>query len=208
MGRKFTSIHVINSNIDEVLSRLWHCQIDWRRKQKDLFRVLREQNKLDLSTFAEVVSINKSIFGPKKITFYLVNNNSNISVFSEFFGSQAIKDTIKFWFKGFDKYILIVDYFDDDFLEIQVFKKDKFVTSLVAGCNLEPYELTPAKFDESVISTVFNIQPDEIEKAYNTDDIFQTCSNFADLFKLPLTLQANDVKDSKQLNVVETSYDL
>ncbi len=67
MGRKFTSIHILNSNMD----------------------VVRFMSKMK----------------PLEVAFYVIENKGNVSVFSEYLISQTLKEKLKEWFAGFNKYV-------------------------------------------------------------------------------------------------------
>lgn len=202
MGKKFTSIHVIDSNINEVGSLLAGCQFDNHVKQEEWAKSLPKN--LDLTSLFTLLKNTKA----EEAVFYLINTNGNISVFSEYLISQTLKDKLVNWFEDYDKFVLSVDYFDDDFLEIQVYKNLKFIISLVIGDNLDDYSLIPAKFDENIICEIFNIQPQKLEETYDDNDIFNTCINLEKLFNLPLTLKTLDVRNSIKYNVEEIIYEL
>lgn len=205
MGHKFTSLHIINSNTEQVGYRLAQCQLV--SDKRDLERLKEIPNDPELSGVINLLAKMKKL-KPLEAAFYVIDNNGNISVFSEYLISQTLKEKLMQLFAGFDKYVLSVDYFDDDFLEMLVFKKYKVKTSLVIGENLDEYALKPAKFDANILCEIFNIQPDSIENAYDPEDIFVTCTNFAELFQLPLTLKTTDAINSKKFNVEEFIFEI
>ena len=79
----------------------------------------------------------------------------NVSVISEYFDSFFNKDEIKKWFWGFEKYAFIVDYFDDDFLQIDIFFKNKFLTPLITGLYVN-YDKVYSEFSASEIQKFLN----------------------------------------------------
>lgn len=202
MERSFVSIHILNSNIDEVCWRLANCKSDLKNDavyEKNILKIFHSNN---VSRVVDTITSLK----PKEVTFYFTEDNGNISVFSEYFESQIVKEQVKRWFAGFDKYVLIVDYLDSNYLEINIFNKYKFRTSLVDGKNLQLYNLTKSEFDVEQVCKIFNIEPEQIEHAYDSTNLFKSCSNLSDLFKLPLTLNTSDVINSKDIKVEKEKF--
>lgn len=202
MGTKFVSIHVLDSTIDEVCWRLANCRMDLKNDEAYMENILK---KLRLNKSSKIIDSMLSIKA-REAEFYLAEVNGNICVFSDYFNTQIIKEQVKIWFAGFNKYVLIVDYFDDDYLEMSIFKKYKILTSLIDGDNLKLYGLTNTKFDSEKICSIFNIQSIQLEQAYSLGDIYKTCSNFADLLKLPLTYDTLDIKKSEQFHVEKETF--
>ncbi|MGG3467516.1 hypothetical protein ABES02_08505 [Neobacillus pocheonensis] len=200
MGRKFASIHILNSNIEEVLIRLGRCREDHQTNSSNSNLKTSVPNKL--ASVLNVIQTSK----PLEATFYLTEVNGSVSVYSEYFKTQVIKEHVKNWFIWFDKYVLSVDYFDDEFLDINIFKKYKFETSLVDGLSLNDYGLNKTRFDPEKICEIFNVHPVQVEQAYCQEDIFKTCNNFAELFHLPLTLSTFDAMNSEQFQFEKETF--
>ncbi|MFL0269293.1 hypothetical protein [Candidatus Clostridium radicumherbarum] len=165
MGRKFVSIHILDSSIDEVCWSLVNCRMDLKNNEAYMENILKKLNKS-----SKIIDSKLSIKA-KEAEFYLAEANGNISVFSEYFYTQVIKEQVKRWFAGSNRCVLVVDYFDDDYLEMSIFRKYKFLTSLICGNNLQLYGLTNTKFDSEKVCNIFDIQAIQLEQAYNLDDI-------------------------------------
>lgn len=74
------------------------------------------------------------------------------------------------------------------------------------GGNLQSYNLTRSKFDIEQVCTIFNVELEQVEHAYDSDNLFKTCSYLSDLFKLPLTFDTSDVIHSNDLKVEKEKF--
>ncbi|HOU10331.1 MAG TPA: hypothetical protein PL044_08245 [Clostridiales bacterium] len=201
MGSTFCSVHVMNSTITLVLNGLGGCQ------SSNKYRIDVNKKLDEIKNYSnDVGKILKLItsFETKTATFYTVENNGIISTVSEYFDFSTIKEEVQDWFEYRDEYLLVVNCFDGDVLELSLLKEGNCLTSYVTGC-ADNYGLTTVKFDANIISEVFGVTPYEIEQAYN-DDPVEALDNFTSLFKLPLKLAVLDLIDSKEPNVYKTTF--
>jgi hypothetical protein len=193
MGRKFVSIHILNSTIEDVCLELADCLGDKQYFDSITPKALKRNRSNQLQSMILAFRENP----PGNTTFYLNQIGGNVSVFSDYFQPQIIKEQVSMWFSGNKNYVLIADYFEDAYLELSVFQKYKFRTSYVDGKRVESVGLTKSKFDVEKINEIFSVDPLQLEKAYHPNDVFETCSHLAELFNLPLTMTTIDAIDSK-----------
>lgn len=201
MARKFNSIHVIDSTMDDVAVRLSNCQLDknWIPEESD-----KKFLKVRHNDIAKIMKLVKEA-KPQVATFYLTKNNSNISVASDYLNFSTLKDQLKWWFAGYNKYVLSISCLDEDVLQITLFKKYKYITSFIAGKNLEDYNLKSTKFDSEEICKVFNVTPEQVEEAYS-ENLYETCMNFSKLFNLPLNIDVLQLISTKKIEVEVVSF--
>jgi hypothetical protein len=198
MSKKFISIHVLDSTIDDVAIRLANCQLDNNHDgAMDGLKVRSNDVRSILKALSET--------GPRVATFYLTESCGNVSVVSDYLKYPAIKEQVKWWFWGYDKHVLIASYLEDDLFEVTIFKKYKFILSYATGINLSEHKLFNIKLDANLISSIFNITPEKLEEAYN-QDAYKALVNFSELFKLPLNLEVEQLSNAKGKAVEEVSF--
>lgn len=86
MGNKMRSIHIINSTYEDVISNLSSCQMHNRVSGN-----MDSINNIKRSNIIKYFSSLK----PTIATFYLTNNNNNISVVSDYLDNSLDKEDIK-----------------------------------------------------------------------------------------------------------------
>jgi hypothetical protein len=89
-------------------------------------------------------------------------------------------------------------------VDISLYKDGDYLTSYITE-GARNYGLTPSKFDNEIISKVFQVTPEEISHSYS-DDPEEALENFSKLFNLPLKLTVLDLIDSKDQNVEKETF--
>ncbi len=192
VGRKFASIHVFNTDKDKVSICLGVCQGDAaleRQNDPRLLEIFADKN--DIASFIKAL---KSVAVEKTLDFYLVESHGWVSVYSEQFSFETVKEYACRYFKEVDNPVLTVGYFDDDVLEIACLSAGEAVTALVKGPNIGAYGLNEADMDADAFSGLFHADAKKATEAFAREDIDEICAALARLLGIPLDLSLRDVK--------------
>jgi len=202
MGATYNSFHVLNTTILRVWAGLGSCESFNKYRIETDKKFLEEADgcRNDVGKILKLITSIK----PITTTFYLINNDGMISGVSDYLNFSTMKEEMKFWFSNLNYYVLSINCFDDDFLDLSLFKYGKHLTSYITE-GARNYDMIPVKFDPQIITKAFPVAPEEIDRAYS-DDPEEALNNFSKLFNLPLKLTVLDLIDSKDQNVEKETF--
>lgn len=172
MAKKIHSIHILNSDIDRVSLCLSNCQMT---------------NKNSLNN--RVTSYLKETTA----TFYILQAENVISVFSTYFDNNFNIKEIGRWFAGENSHVFLLDYFEDTLCKVEVFKKYKFLTPLILQNNMHGIKQN-SLFKLEEIGSAFQVAEKDLN--VELDSIEEYLLYYSSLLKIPLYLSPLDIMDN------------
>lgn len=205
MVKTFSSIHIINADIEEVRSRLAYCQMYANEFKPEKLDILKNQMDNMQNTLLKAIQVVKFINKQKEhnIRFYSIERGHNISIFSEYITFDNVFEIAKEFFADLDNYILSLGMIDTKSFRIDVIKNGNKITSLTCDASNEKKETMDFNYqvlkksgllsDVSDLKKILNMNFDEMIRKIES------------LLELPLTLNINDI-DTNSSNVYIDDY--
>lgn len=166
MVKKIHSIHILNSDIDKVSLCLSNCQ-------------MTDKNNRVTRYFQETTA-----------TFYILQTENVISVFSTYFENDFNIKEIGHWFAGENSHVFLLDYFEDTICKIEVFKKYKFLTPLILQNDMYGIKQN-SLFKLEEIGSAFQVTEKDLN--VELDSIEKYLLYYSSLLKIPLNLSLLDI---------------
>ncbi|MBP3327356.1 MAG: hypothetical protein J6L91_00430 [Clostridia bacterium] len=151
MGNTFASLHILNSDFDEVDCALSNYQFEGKKRLEKEGEALKEklksieQKKSKFLQAAMLMDFLKKYKLPKA-EFFCKEQGEFISVFSDFFQCENISDIAKEYFESFDCIVVAVAMTDNVF-NLSIYKNGELLDSMAIGdgqdkCNLDGKHLS------------------------------------------------------------------
>lgn len=205
LEKAVSSIHIINADIEEVRNHLAYCQMFSDEFELEKFEVLKDKLENEQSTFLKTLKVVKFIKKQKerKVRFYCIERDSNISIFSEHFTFDNVFQIAREYFSDLNNYILAFSVFEGKKLRIDLVKEGEQLTSFIYNASEEgnlAFDFNLLIFEKSGILN----NPSELEKIFHTDSN-EVTGKLESLFDLPLSLEVKDI-DINSSNVYLDEY--
>ncbi len=167
------------------------CQLDRANRLADVGLIEMFADKNEIASFVKAL---KSAAVEKTMDFYLTENNGWVSIFSEQFSFETVKDYACRYFSEMSNPVITVGYFDDDVLEIVCMSGGEVVTSFVKGPGLDAYGLIETDMDFALFAGCCHADQQKVTDALAGKDIYENCVALGNQLGIPLHLQLRDIK--------------
>lgn len=190
MGMKEKFAYVYNESPESITPFLADCQSD-----RQMEHGLIEADRNSVEKLASAIT-DDEVKNIRKIFSFLKNMKSSVAkfdmfassegtlVYSDYFDFHTAPERLQRWFYHSGFLCAFVANLDDDAYRMDIMQGEKF-TSLIIGEGLDAYDLNKQKFDTAVLSELFAVTQEEIEKNYSSDANL-TYNNFLKFFKIPI----------------------
>lgn len=173
MGNTFASLHVLDSDFDTIECALSNCQLDYSRDLEKTGSIDALSNDLkEKNDFSYIETILGFLFdhGNKKREFLCINQNSFISIFSDYIVFENSDYIAQSYFENYDCTVFSVKMFDGDVFSLNVYRKGDLIDSFVVGKNLEDFNLFENNLKKSTIYKSFLSEPIELKSLIKVGD--------------------------------------